>query len=115
MAEYKKRNYYIRRKEALTMDEVVAEYIKSAKMAAGLNTQRVFSAWDACSGAGPFTLKRYFRSGVLYITLNSSVIRNQLYFQKDALVEKMNAWLAADRLFTPDNRTAGFVKDLVLR
>jgi hypothetical protein len=115
MAEYKKRNYFIRRKEALTMDEVVAEYIKSAKMASGLNTQRVFTAWDECSGAGPFTLKKYFRSGTLYVTLNSSVVRNQLYFQKEALIEKMNAWLSGDRLFTPDNRAAGYVKDLVLR
>ena len=115
MAEYKKRNYFIRRKEALTMDEVVAEYIKSAKMASGLNTQRVFSAWDECSGAGPFTLKKYFWSGTLYVTLNSSVVRNQLYFKKEALIEKMNAWLSGDRLFTPDNRTAGYVKDLVLR
>ena len=115
MAEYKKRSYFIRRKEALTMEEVVAEYIKSAKMATGLNTQRVFAAWDDCSGAGPFTLKRYFRSGTLYITLNSSVVRNQLCLQKEALIEKMNAYLAGDSLFTSDNRTAGYVKELVLR
>ena len=115
MANYTKRSYFIRRKEALTMEEVVDEFIKSAKLASGLNTQRVFAAWDECSGAGPFTLRKYFRSGTLYITLNSSVIRNQLFFQKEALIEKMNAWLSSDRLFTPDNRTAGFVKDLVLR
>ena len=115
MAEHKKRSYFIRRKEALTMEEVVEEFIKSAKLASGLNTQRIFAAWDECSGAGPFTLKRYFRSGILYITLNSSVIRNQLMFQKEALIEKMNATLSGDPLFTSDNRTAGFVKDLVLR
>ena len=115
MAEYKKRNYFVRRKEALTMEEVIEEYIKSAKMASGLNTQRVFAAWDECSGAGPFTLKRYFRSGTLYITLNSSVIRNQLSFQKAELVEKINATLSGDPLFTEDNRTAGFVKELVLK
>ena len=115
MAEHKKRNYFIRRKEALSMEEVIEEYIKSAKIAAGLNTQRVFAAWDECSGAGPFTLKRYFRSGTLYITLNSSVIRNQLSFQKAALIEKMNATLSGDRLFTSDNRTVGYVQDLVLR
>ena len=115
MAEYKKRNYFIRRKEALTMEEVIEEYIKSAKLASGLNTQRVYAAWDECSGAGPFTLKRYFRSGTLYITLNSSVIRNQLMFQKEALIEKMNATLSGDSLFTSDNRTVGYVKDLVLR
>lgn len=115
MAEQKKRSYFIRRKEALTMEEVVEEYIKSAKLASGLNTQRIFAAWDECSGAGPFTLKRYFRGGTLYITLNSSVIRNQLSFQKETLIGKMNATLSGDRLFTPDNRTVGYVKDLVLR
>jgi hypothetical protein len=115
MAEHKKRNYFIRRKEALTMEEVIEEYIKSAKLASGLNTQRIFAAWDACSGAGPFTLKRYFRSGTLYITLNSSVIRNQLSFQKTELVEKMNATLAGDRLFTSDNRTVGYIQELVLK
>ena len=115
MAEHKKRNYFVRRKEALTMEEVIGEYIKSAKIASGLNTQRIFAAWEACSGAGPFTLKRYFRSGTLYVTLSSSVIRNQLSFQKAALIEKMNATLAGDRLFTADNRTVGFVKELVLR
>ena len=115
MAEYKKRSYFIRRKEALTMEEVVEEYIKSAKLASGLNTQRVFTAWDECSGAGPFTLKRYYRSGTLYITLNSSVIRNQLLFQKEALIEKMNATLSGDPMFTSDNKTVGYVKELVLR
>ena len=74
MADYRKRNYFIRRKEALTMEEVIGEYIKSAKIASGLNTQRIFAAWDACSGAGPFTLRRYFRGGKLYITLSSSEI-----------------------------------------
>ena len=115
MAEYKKRSYFVRRKEALSMEEVVEEFIKSAKLASGLNTQRVFAAWDDCSGAGPYTLKRYFRSGTLYITLNSSVIRNQLLFQKEALIEKMNATLSGDPLFTSDNKTVGYVKELVLR
>ena len=105
----------IHRKQALSMEEVVQQYIKSMKIAAGLNTQRIFEAWDACSGAGPFTLKRFFRGGKLYITLNSSVIRNQLYFQKDVLVEKMNAWLSKDTLFTPDNRTVNYISELILK
>ena len=113
--ERNKRSYFIRRKEALSMEEVVDEFIKSMKLASGLNTQRVFAAWDACSGAAPFTLKRFFRSGTLYITLNSSVVRTQLYFQKDTLVEKMNARLSDDPLFTSDNRTVGYIKNLVLR
>ena len=97
------------------MEEVIDQFIRSAKLSSGLNTQRIFSAWDECSGAGPFTLKRYFRSGTLYITLNSSVIRNQLSFQKTQLIEKMHATLAGDRLFTADNRTVGYIRELVLK
>lgn len=105
----------IHRKEAVGMDQIVRQYIKSMKLAAGLNTQRIFAAWDACSGAGPFTLKRFFRSGKLYITLSSSVIRNQLYFQRDVLVEKMNAFLSEDDLFTADNRTVSYIRELILQ
>ncbi len=105
----------LHRKRALSMEEVVQQYIKSMKLAVGLNTQRIFEAWDVCSGAGPFTLKRFFRDGKLYITLSSSVIRNQLSFQKEALIEKMNAFLAEDKLFTSDNRTVGFIRELILK
>jgi hypothetical protein len=97
------------------MEVIVQQYIKSMRLAAGLNTQRIFAAWDACSGAGPFTLKRYFRGGTLFITLNSSVIRNQLFFQREELVRKMNAFLSKDELFTADNRSVGEVRELVLR
>ena len=97
------------------MDKVVQEFIKSMKLAAGLNTQRIYAAWDACSGAGPYTLKRFFRGGKLYITLSSSVIRNQLYFQRAVLIEKMNAYLSQDSLFTADNKSVGFITDLILR
>ena len=103
------------RKKAVGMDELVRAYIKTMSLAPGLNTQRIFAAWDACSGAAPFTLRRYFRSGTLYITVSSSVVRNQLYFQRDLLVEKMNAWLAGDALFTEDNRSVGFIRSLVLK
>ncbi len=106
---------HIHRKEAVSMEVIVQQYIKSMRLAAGLNTQRIFAAWDACSGAGPFTLKRYFRGGTLFITLNSSVIRNQLFFQREELVRKMNAFLSKDELFTADNRSVGEVRELVLR
>lgn len=97
------------------MEEVVSMYIKSMKLSAGLNTQRIFSAWDEASGAGSFTLKKFFRDGKLYITLNSSVIRNQLSFQKDVLIEKMNGILSEDELFTKDDARVSFVKELILK
>ena len=105
----------IHRKEAVGMDKIVEAYIKSMKIAAGLNTQRVFAAWDACSGAASYTLRRFLRGGKLYITLNSSVVRSQLFLQKDLLIEKMNAFLSQDALFTNDNKTVGFIQELILK
>ena len=106
---------YIHKKEAVGMEEVISRYIKSRRIAAGLNTQRVFAAWDACSGAAPATLRRFYRGGKLYITLSSSVVRNQLFLQNDVLIEKMNAFLAQDALFTSDNKTVGFIQELILK
>ena len=105
----------IHRKEPMGMEEIVSRYIKQMRLASGLNNQRVFAAWDACSGAGPYTLRRFFRGGKLYITLNSSVLRSQLYMQRDLLIEKMNAFLSEDPLFTEDNRSVGFIQELILK
>ena len=108
-------NVRLHRKEALRMDQIVEQYIKQMKLAVGLNTQRVFAAWDACSGAAQWKLRRYFRDGKLTITLSSSVMRSQLLLQKDLLVAKMNAFLAQDELFISDNKTVGFIQELKLK
>lgn len=103
------------RKEAVGIGGLISDYIKEMGLAPGMNTHRIFEAWDACSGAAGYTLKRFFRSGTLYITVSSSVIRNQLYFQRDLLVGKMNRMLIEDELFTGDNRTVGLVEKIVLK
>lgn len=105
----------ISRKKPLSMEEVVSMYIKSMKLSSGLNTQRIFAAWDEASGAAPFTLKKFFRDGRLYITLSSSVIRNQLSFQKDSILEKINEILSKDELFTKDDERVSFVNELILK
>lgn len=103
------------RKKALSMEEVISQYIKEMKLSSGLNTQRIFSAWDDVSGAAQFTLKKFFRDGKLYITLSSSVVRNQLTFQKAVIVEKINEMLRHDELFTKDDPRVSYVTELILK
>ena len=105
----------IARKQAMSMEELIPLYIKSMKLSAGLNTQRIFAAWDEASGAASFTLKRFFRDGRLYVTLSSSVVRNRLSFQKDALVEGINSILARDELFIKDDPRVSYVRELILK
>lgn len=105
----------IARKTALPLSDLIRDYLRDARLTAPLNTQRIFAAWDAASGAGPYTVRRFFRDGRLYITVDSSVVRSQLSFQRDALVGKINALLADDELFTRDDAHVGYVRELILK
>lgn len=111
-------NPYVRmkRKSPLPMSSLVEAFVRDMRLTPGLNVRRVFAAWDAASGAGPFTLGRFFRSGKLYVTLSSSMVRSQLSFQKGAIMDRMNAILTEDNLFAkPSGRSVKYVTDIVLK
>ena len=103
------------RKNAIPIGDVLKEFIKANHLTKGLNTQRVFKAWDEASGAARYTLRRFYRDGKLFITVDSSVVRSQLLFQKDALIEKMNSILNNDSLFTVDDKDTGLIRDLSIK
>jgi len=106
----------IHRREAVPMEDIVRRYIRSMGLSAPVNTRIIFEAWDKASGAGEFTLKKFFRAGTLYITLSSSMVRSQLLPLGDLLVEKINALVRDESLF--DDKVSGFegpVKKLVLK
>lgn len=103
------------RKEACAMDELISQYIREMKLVNGLNRQRIFEAWDVASGAGAYTVGRYIKGGVLFCRISSSVVRNQLYFQRDAILKRMNEFLMDDELFVKDREGSSFVKSIELR
>lgn len=105
----------VARKQAVSLAEAIQEYLRASRLSAGLNNQRVFAAWDAASGAGRYTVRRYFRDGRLHITVDSSVVRSQLSFQRDTLLAKINALLEQDELFTCDGPRTGAVRELILK
>lgn len=114
MAEYRKIKG-TPRKEALSMEQIMPMYIRALKLSSGWNTQRVFAAWDAVSGAAAFTLRRFYRDGKLYVTVSSSMLRSQLEFQKRSLVLSINDFLRKDDLFLKDYEPVGFVREIVLK
>ena len=114
MPEYRKIKG-VPRKEAIGMDQVVPLYIKAMKLDAGLNTQRVFAAWDEVSGVREYTIGKFYRDGKLRVTLSSSMVRSHLEFQKDALLLALNSFLEKDTLFSKDCVKVGYVKEIILR
>lgn len=104
----------IARKNAQPLVEVLKEMLVEGKAGSTHNSYRIFAAWDRVSGAAPYTIRRFFRDGKLYITLSSSVICNQLAMQKDVLLKKVNTALEGDELYI-GTAAGGPVKELILK
>jgi hypothetical protein len=113
---YDSRTNKMRRHDAVGMDELVKQFIRQMRLSSGLNRQRLEEAWNEVSGASRYTLGVNFIDGTLYCTLSSSIVRNQLYFQKDFILQGINDFLKKDDLFIWDWEDKGnCVKVLVLR
>lgn len=115
MEEYPHKQVRLDRKEAVGMDVLVKAWLRANRLTGRVNTGRIYSAWDEISGAAPYTLRRYYRGGTLYITLSSAVIRSRLIPRRQEFIDKINLRLAQDPLFTQGDRIVGMVQNLILK
>ena len=85
----------MKRENTQLIKDVLQEFIKEERLEDGLQRVRIFGAWDLVVGdAGArATTNKFFRDGVLYCTINSSIIRTQLYYRKDDIALQMNKML----------------------
>ena len=111
---YDSRKNGLRRQEAVGMEELVSQFIRDMKLSAGLGKQRACEAWAKVSGAGRYTLDVSFDKGVMVCVISSSVVRNQLYFQREKLLKSLNEHLASDDLLSGPAE-GDIVKTLILR
>lgn len=74
---------------------ILKEFIKEEQLEDGLLRVRVFHAWDIVVGeaGAKATSNKFFRDGILYCTICSSIIRTQLYYRKDEIVAQINKML----------------------
>ncbi|MFA6360590.1 MAG: DUF721 domain-containing protein [Dysgonamonadaceae bacterium] len=68
--------------------------------------QRVLRAWNEVLGEGvaKYTTNLYFKRGVLFVQLSSSVLRAELMMNKKNLIDKLNKYAEMD-----------IIRDIVLR
>ncbi len=85
----------MKRENTQLISEILKEFIKEEHLEEGLERVRVFQAWDLVVGAtgAKATSNKFFRDGILYCTISSSIVRTQLYYQKDAIVAQLNKLL----------------------
>jgi len=105
----------LQRSGAVSLADALRQMIQAEHITASHNNRRIFEAWYEASGAERFTIRKFYRDGILYITLSSSVVCSQLAMQKDLLLAKMNAILAGDPLFIESDTHPARIKELRLK
>lgn len=85
----------MKRENTQLISAIIKEYIKEEHLEEGLNRTRLFNAWDIVVGdnGARATTAKFFRDGILYCTINSSIIRTQMYYRKDDIVYQLNKML----------------------
>ena len=105
----------LERKDPSPMSDLVPMFLKLSGMTTMVNENLILSAWDKVTGAGSYTLKKYFKDGTLVCHISSSVVRNQLYFQKDEIVAAINAEVASDPMNSGSPGNRKYLKAIMLK
>ena len=96
----------MRRSKTISLAEAINDYIKELNLGGKLNEVGVIGSWEDIVGKAisSRTTKIYIRESVLYVHLNSSVVRNELLMLRQALKEKLNEKAGSE-----------IIKDIVFR
>lgn len=88
----------MKRENTQLISAILKEFIKEEQLEDGLNRVRLFNVWNLIVGevGARATTNKFFRDGILYCTINSSIIRTQLYYRKEDIVAQMNKMLNGD-------------------
>ena len=82
----------MRRSKTITLAEAVNDYIKEMNLGEKLSEVTVISSWEEIVGKAisSRTTKIFIKDHILYVHLNSSVVRNELLMLREALKEQLN-------------------------
>ena len=96
----------MRRSKTITLAEAVNDFIKEMNLGEKLSEVGVINSWEEIVGKAisSRTSKIYIKDHILYVHLNSSVVRNELLMLRETLKEKLNEKAGAE-----------VIKDIVLR
>jgi predicted nucleic acid-binding Zn ribbon protein len=96
----------MRRSKTISLAEAVKDYIKEMNLGGKLSEIGVINSWEEIVGKAisSRTSKIYIKDQILYVHLNSSVVRNELLMFRETLKEKLNEKAGNE-----------VIKDIVLR
>jgi predicted nucleic acid-binding Zn ribbon protein len=96
----------MRRSKTISLAEAIKDYVREMNLDVKLSEVGIINSWEEVVGKAisSRTSKIYIKDKVLYVHLNSSVVRNELLMLRQALKEKLNEKAGSE-----------VIKDIVLR
>jgi predicted nucleic acid-binding Zn ribbon protein len=96
----------MRRSKTISLAEAINDYIKEMNLGEKLSEVAVINSWEEIVGRAisSRTTKIFIKDHILYVHLNSSVVRNELLMLRETLREKLNKKAGSE-----------VIKDIVLR
>ena len=101
-----KRKGLQRKKDTQSLGDIIKEVMKNNHLNRGLLENRAIHYWQMALGkpVARATSNIYIKNGVLYVQLNSSIIRSELMMFKTKIIENINHELGEE-----------VIKDIVMR
>ena len=95
-----------RHNTSLPLKDILSEIMGQSAISKGINETLAVKAWGEVLGASVMriTTNIYTKNGVLFVNLNSSVIRNELFLNKNKIIDSINEYIGSKT-----------IRDIVLR
>ncbi|SDB46502.1 Protein of unknown function [Flavobacteriaceae bacterium MAR_2010_188] len=84
-----------RKNDSSQMGDLLKDFIKTNKLEKGLTKIDVKDAWENTMGSGVnnYTNKVYFENDTLHVSLSSSVLREELSYGKQKIIDMLNEYI----------------------
>ncbi|MFZ4455766.1 MAG: DUF721 domain-containing protein [Bacteroidales bacterium] len=79
-------------KNALSIGEAISQFLKENKLDKRFDETHLVSAWEAVLGksVASYTKSLFIKNSVLYVQLNSSVLRQELQMNREKILFRLN-------------------------
>lgn len=87
----------MKKTESERVDGVIMQYLREYGLETPLNEHRLIQAWDTVLGpaVSKYTKELRIYNQVLFVTVSSAVIRNELMMRRTELVSRLNSQVGA--------------------
>lgn len=88
----------MRKKNTELLSEVIRQVLRQNNLDKPLNEKRLIDAWPLVLGTNivQYTSELTIKNRVLYVSLNSSVLRHDLFMSRDEIKNSLNKQVGVD-------------------